>query len=399
MVMALGFLVAAVAATLLPDGARRGIWLPLHLALAGSATTAIAGVMPFFSAAIAAAPPSDVRLRFAAVGSVGVGAAGVSFGVVASLTGVAAASGFLFIVGLGLVGVATVRPLGNALGPSRGVVTRGYVAALGSVAVGASLATLFLLGWPPVVEVWTRLRVAHAWLNIVGFVTLVIATTLLHFFPTVVGARIAGHRSARVAVAGLAVGPLLAAGGVLLAIDALAWLGAAVALVGAGGLTRYAWRIWGTRARWTTDPGWHAFVMGGLVSAICWLDVGLLVAAGRVLLLGADPGGWSTASVAGPLVAGWIGLTIIASISHLVPAVGPGGSAAHARQRRILGRGAFVRLALMNAGVAGLSVGLWFDAPVLVGTGILIGAIGFAGTAGLILSAVGIGLGRPEPHP
>lgn len=59
----MGFLVAALVATLLPESVRLGVWLPLHLALAGAATTAISGVMPFFSAAFAAAPPSDARLR------------------------------------------------------------------------------------------------------------------------------------------------------------------------------------------------------------------------------------------------------------------------------------------------------------------------------------------------
>ena len=77
----------------------------------------------------------------------------------------------------------------SGTGASRGLVTQEYVLALGEVAVGASLATLFVAGWPPIVEDWARIKPAHAWFNLVGFVSLVIATTLLHFFPTVVGAR------------------------------------------------------------------------------------------------------------------------------------------------------------------------------------------------------------------
>src|SRR3990172_388828 len=42
------FLAAAVLATLLPDAARRGTWLPLHLALAGGAGAALAPLMPVF---------------------------------------------------------------------------------------------------------------------------------------------------------------------------------------------------------------------------------------------------------------------------------------------------------------------------------------------------------------
>ena len=85
--------------------------------------------------------------------------------------------------------MAALRPLRLGLGPSRGLVTQGYVIALGEVAVGASLATLFVARWPPIVEDWARIKPAHAWFNLVDFVSLVIATTLLHFFPTVVGAR------------------------------------------------------------------------------------------------------------------------------------------------------------------------------------------------------------------
>lgn len=396
MVAAVGFLAAALAAILLPEPVRHGAWLPLHLALAGGATTAIAGVMPFFSAAIAAAPPSDARLRLAAVAAVGLGAAGVAVAVVASLDTAAALSGLVFICGTGLVGAATIRPLDTGLGPRRGLVTHGYLAALGSVGIGAGLATLFLLGWPPIVEAWARVRVAHAWLNLIGFVSLVIATTLLHFFPTVVGARIGRQRSARIAVGGLASGAPLVAAGVLVASDALARLGAVAVLTGAGGLTLYAWQVWRTRTRWTTDAGWHAFAMGTLVSAIGWFDVGLVVAAGRVVITGADPAAWSVVPVAAPLVAGWIGLVLLGSVSHLVPAVGPGDPADHARQRRWLGRAGVARLVLANVAVATVSTGLWLDARLLTGAGLAIGATAFGATAALILSAVAVGL-RARP--
>jgi nitrite reductase (NO-forming) len=388
MVGAVAFLAAAILTTFLPEAARRGSWLPLHLALAGGATTAIAGVMPFFVAAITAAPPADTRLRFGAVATVAAGAIGVSVGVVAGMTGLAGASGALFVAGVVLVAVATARPLGQGLGPRRGIVARGYLAALAEVAVGASLATLFLLGWDPLIAHWSQVRVAHAWLNVVGFVSLVIATTLLHFFPTVVGARIAAHPSARAAVASLGTGAPLVAAGVVFSSDALARGGAVVVAVGAGSLSLYAWQIWRTRAHWTTDPGWHAFSIGGLVSAIGWFDVGIAVITGRVLVTGASPAAWSIAGVAGPLVAGWVGLAVLASVSHLIPAVGPGDSASHARQRRLLGRAGLARLAIIDLGVGALSAGLWLDGPELVTAGVAFAALGFGLTAGLFVAAV-----------
>ena len=61
------------------------------------------------------------------------------------------------------------------------------------------------------VGLWAYLKPAHAWLNLVGFVSLVIATTLLHFFPTVIGARIRRSRVAYATVIGLALGASLVA--------------------------------------------------------------------------------------------------------------------------------------------------------------------------------------------
>ncbi len=393
--IAVAFLVAAVGAMFLPAGVRRGAWLPLHLALAGGATTAIAGVMPFFAATFAAARPSPVWLRAGAVGAMAVSALAVSVGVVANATGAAVAGGIGFVVGIALTASTTILPLGGAVGPSRGLVIQGYVIALAEVAVGATLATLFVAGWPPIVEAWGRIKPAHAWLNLVGFVSLVIATTLLHFFPTVVGARITLRPSARITVGGLAVGAALVALGFALSSDPMARLGAAGVLAGASALAEYAWRTWQARAHWTTDPAWHLFAIGGLVSTIAWFEIGIGLAAGRVLMFGAQPAAWLVSAVAGPLVIGWVGLAIVASATHLLPAVGPGDPVVHGRQRRRLGRVAAVRLALLNLGVAALAVGLPLGLESLVGVGAALEALGLGATAILLGSAVWMGL-RPK---
>jgi hypothetical protein len=392
--MALVFLGAALASTILPVSVRLGAWLPLHLALAGGATTAIAGVMPFFSAALAAAPPASAWLRTLSVGLVVAGAWAVAVGVAGHISGLAVGGGSAFVAGILLTGVAAVAPLGQGLGPSRGLVTAGYVAALGSVAVGASLAIVFLAGWTPLVTAWAGARAIHAWLNLVGFVSLVIATTLLHFFPTVVGARIVRRRSATVVVVGIAGGTALVAADGLLGSSALTRLGALMAMAGALGLAGYAWQTWQARARWTSDAGWHRFAMGGLGSAIGWLQVGVGIAAIRALALGADPTAWAFDAVAAPLVVGWVGLAIVASATHLIPAVGPGTPVDHARQRSLLGRAATIRLAVIDAGVVVLAFGLPLrsEPATVVGTALV--ALGFAATAGLAAAAVGVGLGR-----
>ena len=374
------------------ESERLGAWLPLHLALAGAATTAIAGVMPFFSAAFAAAPPSDVRLRSTAVSAVALGAGGVALGVAGDAVGLAVVGGCAYVAGIVLTASATMRPLAQALGPSRGLVVQGYVVALCEVAVGATVATLFVAGWAPIVTNWATIKPAHAWLNLVGFVSLVIATTMLHFFPTVIGARIVPHMSARLTVMGLALGAPIVALGFVIPSDPVTRLGAIVVISGAAGLAVYVGRAWRMRARWTTDHDWHRFAIGGLVSAIAWLEVGLAVAAGRLLAFGADPAGWKVETVAGPLIVGWVGLAIVASATHLLPAIGPGDPATHARQRRRLGRWAMVRLVLLNAGVLTVAVALPLGWAPLVSLGVALVAIGFGVTASLIGTAAAMGV-------
>ncbi len=394
--VSIAFLGAALASLVVPAEVRRGLWLPLHLALAGGASTAIAGLLPFFIAAFAAAPPTRPVIRGASVACVAFGASLVAIGVTATMAVIAAAGGILFITGICLVTVSGLAPLRSGLGPRGGIVTQGYIVALAMVGAGALLATLFVAGWPPVIEAWSRLRPAHAWLNLVGFVSLVIATTLIHFFPTVVGSRIVAHRSARTTVVALALGPLLAATGYALQVGLLVRAGAGVALIGAIALGIYAFRIWVKRARWTTDHAWHRFAIGGLASSIAWLIIGMAVLAGRAMI-DDTPSGWAVTPVVGPLVAGWVGLAVIASATHLLPAVGPGNHVAHARQRKLLGRGVQARLVVANLGVAGLSLGMltgWSDIALFAA--VLIAAL-FLSTAALIVGAIALGVrpGRP----
>ena len=51
------FLGAAVATVILPEPTRHGLWLPVHLALAGGAGAAVAAALPFFVAALSVVQP------------------------------------------------------------------------------------------------------------------------------------------------------------------------------------------------------------------------------------------------------------------------------------------------------------------------------------------------------
>ncbi|MDH4141394.1 MAG: hypothetical protein OEV61_02175 [Chloroflexota bacterium] len=388
-------LLGAAAATLVaPDGARRGLWLPLHLALAGAAGTAIASALPFFTAALAVAPPAGRPTRILAIGGIAGGALVVSGGVAAGAPAVAVGGGLTYLVGLAAVAVAAFGPLRGALGPRRELVTRAYAVAIGCVATGVILSTAYLSGLAVVVERWALLKPAHAWLNVVGFLSLVVAATLIHLAPTVAGARMQPRASARVAISGIAAGPPTLAIGLALALDYLVRLGAALTMAGALALVIHGFVVRTERGRWTTDPAWHRLTSGSLLLAPIWFAIGVSVAAAPFLRSGADPLAWDVAAVSPALAIGWIAQVLVGAWSHLLPAIGPGDPLAHRRQRRILGTAATGRLVALNAGVGLAMIGSFAAAPVVEAFGAILAAgsvlaalIAFGGAARIGLAA------------
>ena len=394
------YVATAAASLLLPASTRLGSWLPAHLLLAGGAATAIAAVLPFFTAALGVAAPARPAVRISGIALVAFGAAAATvvhaFGRGEALP--AALAGATFLAGLGLVAVATFAPLRGALGPRRALFERAYALALANVAVGVTVATFLVGGNHAVGTAWGALKPAHAWLNLVGFAGLVIATTLLHLAPTVVGTRLRPRASGRLGVGGIALGaPLIAAGyatgmDVLARAGALAVIAAALGVAGHGAVVQ----LDRARGRWTTDLGWHRLTAGALLAGQAWFGFGLAVAATRVLALGADPAGWSLQILVGPLLIGGVAQILVGAMSHLLPAIGPGDPLRHGWQRRLLGRAAVVRLATLNAGAALVAIGSWpavapgpgsADAAGLVSIGLAVAATGIGGTLGLLVLA------------
>ncbi len=398
--LAAGFVALAIAALLLPAGMRLGSWLPLHLLLAGAASTAIAGVMPFFSAAVAGAPPAATLVRLLGVGGITSGALVMVGGRLLSTAPGAAAGliagvgGLLYIGGVAAVGAATLLPLRVALGPRRIVMGVIYGTALLNVALGAGLSTLFLLGWLPVVRDWAALRPAHAWLNVFGFVSLVIAGSLLHLLPTVAGARISRTRASVTCFVALASGPLLAALGFAIGSQAVVVIGAGAVVLGGLALVAHSFHVMRARAAWTTDPGWHLFTTWSLVCGVGWFVVGAATAAAGAVTAGASVSGWQLAPLLAPIGIGWVAQVLVGAWSHLLPAVGPGSPERHAAQRRILGRAAALRLLALNIGVAAMTLGAGLGIGDLFGIGLAVVAAAGATAVALLVAA----LATPDPR-
>lgn len=365
-------------------------WLPLHLALAGSAGTAVAAMLPFFTAALAQVGPARPVLRVSAVVLIAGGSILAAAGMTGGAALVAVAGGAAYVAGLFALAGSAFLPLRAAVGSRLRLVHVAYAAALAQVAVGVLLATTMLAGWQPAAGAWPALKPAHAWLNVFGFVILVVAASLLHLAPTVAGARIRPRRSITVAITCLMSGPPLVAVGYALGWDVVGRAGAIVELIGAAALVAHATAVQRDRGSWTSDFGWHRFAGLSLLAAPGWLLVTVAIAAGRIVWLGATPLAWSVGLVALPLVAGGIGQVLVGSWTHVIPAIGPGDQRAHAIQRRWLGLAALPRWLAWNAGVILATTGTLAGADALVVAGTLL--LGSALLAGLALLVVSVTL-------
>jgi len=386
--IAIGFIVSALVSWAVGWGAGGAVWLPLHVALAGGAGTAVAAVLPFFTAALAVARPAATWVRSLAIGLIASGAAVVSISVAINETAIGSIGGSIYLVGIVFVAIAAFGPLRGSLGRRRRPVERAYAAALLNVTVSVALATAFLAGWAPVVERWASLKPAHAWLNVVGFVSLIIVATLVHLAPTVEGGRIQPRRSATAAMGALSIGVPSIALGYLLAVDLIARVGAIVVLLGAVATLVHALVVARDHGTWTTDEDWHRLTRWSLRAASGWFAAGIVAATGRILWFGADPQAWSIVLLAAPLTLGWIVQGLVGAASHLLPAIGPGDQRVHGAQRAILGRAARTRLVGLNLGVALLWAGtaLGLQMPAVIGAGMVVASL--LATAGLFVAAL-----------
>lgn len=388
--IAAGFLLAgAVAAGLGIAQVGGSSWPSLHLVLAGAAGTAIASVLPFFTASLTQVAPAARGIRIGAIGLVAGGALAVVIGVASGNGGVAVLGGCAYLGGLGLTAVAVFLPLRGALGHRSGLVLWAYGVALAQVAVGVGLATALVAGWGAVASNWATLKPAHAWLNVFGFLSLVVAATLLHLAPTVAGTRIRPRRTGKVALVGLMAGAPLVAIGFAGGWDAVARIGAMTELVGSIALVAHAMEVQRDRGRWTSDQGWHRFTSLSLLAAPVWFLVATSIAAGGVLRLGAAPAAWSVAAIGVPLVLGWIAQVLMGAWTHLVPAIGPGDPVAHAAQRRRLGRWGTARVVAWNVAVAAMTVGILVGVEALVMAGAVIVTACVIVATGLLAGSIG----------
>lgn len=354
-VLARVWLVAALASLLLPSSARLGWWLPLHLALAGAASSAVAGAMPDFAAALSAGRVP--RWSFAPLAFFAAAVLAIAVGHPTGVRWLTASGGIAFAVGAGALVLVVDRSWRSGVNRRHRRVIDLYRIAAACPVLGGVLGMLLGAG---LVEgdAFLAVRRAHVGLNLLGFLALTIAATSILLWPTVLRVRASSRPWGR-AVLLLAGGLAVEVVGLALDLRALAAVGAVAYAVGALDLgigTAAALRPRPTR--WERAPALH------LGAAIAWLGVGTILQAAALVVDRWDR--WLPALLA-VVAAGVVVQALVGAWSYLVPMRAPGGPDEHRRRLAVAGLGAWPQAAVFNVGVLLLTADLLGALPTSVG--------------------------------
>lgn len=336
-VLARAWLVAAAASALLPARWRLGWWLPLHLALAGAGTAAIAGAMPRFAAALCAArAPAD---RWAPVALFTAGIPAVVLGRALPSPLLAGAGGAAFAAGALALGWALLRAWRTGRNHRHRVIMGFYAAAVLSLLAGAVLGGLLGAGAVGAGSA-APLRRAHAALNLLGFVSLTVAGSVLILLPVALRVRAPEARGWS-ALVGLAAGQALQAAGYAADRPVAVVAGAALSALGALALAGIAARaLRRLPAMAEPAPALH------LGAAVAWLAAAL---AAHAVAEAAGPLRGLPLPLLAALGLGFVVQTLLGAWSYLLPVSAPGGrEVRHALLARA-SRGAGVQAVAFNA--------------------------------------------------
>ncbi len=344
--------VAWLAATVVVAVAHREIpastWLLVHMTLLGAVTNAVCVWSAHFADALLRRRVTPASRRWQAARLVV-----LNVGVVTTVSGMVTSRWTATFVGAVLVGLAVAAHAvtlwlqsRSALAPRFLVCVRFYVAAGALLPLGAALGVLLARGGAA--TGWhVRLVLAHAGLNLLGFVGLTVLGTLVTLWPTMLrtamapAAPRAAGRTLALMLAGLAVG----VGGALVGVRAVAAAG--VLLYVGGVVVSLVPMVASARRRRPSS-----FATWSTAAATTWL-VGSLVT--LVVLLLVSPTWEVVATRVGalvaPLVGGFAAQLVLGALTYLVPVVLGGGPATVRATAARFESGAVVRVVVANGGL------------------------------------------------
>src|SRR3990170_2505628 len=374
MVAARLWLTLVAVSLLLPEADRVGVWLPLHLALAGAVSTAISGAMQNFVLALTASPTPPEPVIVAQFVLVTAGAAVIALERILGHELGVALGGMLFLLGMALLGWIVLRARRRSLHERHALPLAMYAAAIVAILGGGAFGAV-VGGGAVGGETWFGLRQAHMAMNVLGWISLTIAGTLVTFLPTVLRIRMPGWHGW--ATVGLLVGGFGAiATGLATRLGPLAGVGGAAYAVGALGVAWLVVKVMRTPRTWPVP-----IAAKHLLLAIAWFEVGALALA-VALVRGLD----EFAAFREPFLAifalGWALQTLLGAWLYLLPMARPGHPDERRRQLSAIELGGVVQILALNAGVLLLA---------LAGAGWVSGTVGAIG-AGLALGGGGLAL-------
>ena len=328
--------------------ARGETWLALHLAMLGAATNAIVVWSEHFTAALLHAPAAGERAALARLAALNLAVVAVLGGVRAGHPALAAAGAGLLAAVVGVHAAGLTGRLRRGLGGPLGGTVWFYAAAGAALLAGAGLGVLLAGGAAGSPDATRAVRLAHAHLNLLGWVGLTVLGTQFTLWPAVLRTRMAPGLAAavrwsfRLCVAGLA----LLAAGLLTRQRLVATMGLAGYTAGAGvALDPFA-RTLARRpprsaAAWLLAAGMAWFALALLA------DLVALAGSRRVVDLDGRLG-WLL-----PVVAVGFGLQVLTgALTYLLPTVWGRGAFGNRRLTRVLEAGWRLRVAALNLGVA-----------------------------------------------
>lgn len=321
-------------------------WLLVHLLGLGAAGNAILIWSRHFADALLRRPPDSARTAEALrITGFNAGAVAVVAGMLGRWWPVVLAGGVVVGAAALAHGATLLAQLRTALPARFGVTVRYYVAATACLAVGAGLGVAMANSSLPG-DVHERFVIAHAAVNLFGWVGLTVLGTLVTLWPTMLrtrmadGVEVAARRGLPVLLAALA----LAAGGAVAGSPPLAGLGA-VGYLGAAGFVLRP-HLDEIRRKRPND-----FATLSVLAGVVWLFGSLSFAA---VALATSPTSRAAVAAAGeltaPLLAGFLVQVLLGSLTYLAPVV-MGGRAATLAAGAELERGAPWRLTVANAGL------------------------------------------------
>lgn len=341
-----GWLLAAVVVALVHRWVPEARWLLLHLLLLGAAGHAILVWSRYFADTLLRGPATPRREQSIRLATFDLGALAVTVGV--------SFGGWLLV----LVGATTVAVAGawHVVSLTRGLrgrfrsrfapTVRYYLAAGALLPVGATLGVWLARGLTDPLD--ARVRIAHAGINVLGWVGLTVLGTLVTLWPTMLRTRLAegAEKASRVAL------PVLVAGIGFVAFAAWADQPRVVAV----GLVTYLGGVL-VIARPMLDVARvkppASFPTWSVAAGMAWLVAMLAVVTVRV----AVGGTWDDVSLAlhdsAPYLAGgFVAQVLLGALSYLVPVVLGGGPAAVRSANGALDSAGALRVALANVGLA-----------------------------------------------